>query len=154
VGDERLEALSFVFDGGVGLQGGFCGAIAGAILGSNLLLGLDIRGTSYYQSVRAFIVGDINLLRNKRILTPESFNVGKQIIEQFIGTTGSMECDAITGRKFNDWSEYQGCLKSSVRCKKLIASTINEASRATEMCKPMVVCRKMGKHLVYSKETC
>lgn len=44
--DELLEQLYFVFDGGVGIQGGVCGAIAGAIMAFNLLVGLDIRATT------------------------------------------------------------------------------------------------------------
>ena len=70
IGNENLEQLSFIFDGGLGLQGGVCGALAGAIMGINLLVGLNIRDTSYYQSVKAFTVGHINLLKNKPVSKP------------------------------------------------------------------------------------
>ena len=43
IGDDLLEQLSFVFDGGIGLQGGVCGALAGAIMGVNLLIGMNVR---------------------------------------------------------------------------------------------------------------
>jgi signal transduction protein with GAF and PtsI domain len=47
--NERLENLSFVFDGGVGLQGGVCGALAGAIMGINILVGMNFKNLSNLQ---------------------------------------------------------------------------------------------------------
>jgi len=138
IGNDNLEQLSFIFDGGIGLQGGVCGAIAGAIMGINLLMGLNIRDTSYFQSLRAFIVGHINLLRNKQVLTPEPFSAGKQVVQQFRKEAGGMECKAITERKWSGWSEYQDYVKTSKKCEGLIALATNEASRAIEMYKPMV----------------
>ncbi|MFC1851747.1 C-GCAxxG-C-C family (seleno)protein [candidate division CSSED10-310 bacterium] len=45
IGDPLLERFSFIFDGGVGLQGGVCGALAGAVMSINLQLGMNIRDT-------------------------------------------------------------------------------------------------------------
>ena len=42
IGDDLLENLSFIFDGGIGLQGGACGALAGAIMGINLVMGMSV----------------------------------------------------------------------------------------------------------------
>ena len=137
IGNDNLEQLSFIFDGGVGLQGGVCGALAGSIMGINLLLGVDIRDTSYYQSVKAFTVGHINLLRDKQVLNPEPFNVGKQIIQQFKKEAGGTECKVITERKMSEWSEYQSYVKSSKKCKELIAFATNKASKAIGMYKGM-----------------
>jgi len=138
IGNDNLEQLSFIFDGGIGLQGGVCGAIAGAIMGINLLMGLNIGSTSYYQSLRASIVGHINILRNKQVLTPERFNAGKQVVQQFKKEAGGMECKVISERKWSEWSEYQDYVKTSKKCEGLIALATNEASRAIEMYKPMV----------------
>lgn len=138
IGNDALEQLSFVFDGGIGLQGGVCGAIAGAIMGINFLFGLNIRDISYFQSVKAFTVGHINLLRNKPIKTPEPFNVGKQIIEKFKNEAGEMECKAITGKSFTEWTEFQSFIRSSEKCTGLIELVTNEASKAIEMYKPMI----------------
>ena len=138
IGNDNLEQLSFIFDGGVGLQGGVCGALAGAILGINLLFGLNIRDTSYYQNVKAFTVGHINLLKNEPVLSPEPFNVGKQIVQQFKKEAGGMECNVITEREFSEWSEYQRYVKSSKKCEGLIALAAKEASKAIEMYKPMM----------------
>jgi len=138
IGNDNLEQLSFIFDGGIGLQGGVCGALAGAIMGINLLLGLNIRDTSYYQSVKAFAVGHINLLRNKPGLNPEPFNVGKQIVKQFKKEAGGMECKVITEKELSEWSEYQSYVESSKKCEGLIAFAANEASKAIKMYKPLV----------------
>jgi C_GCAxxG_C_C family probable redox protein len=139
IGNENLEQLSFIFDGGVGLQGGVCGALAGAIMGVNLLVGLNIRDTSYYQSLKAFTVGHINLLKNKPVKSPEPFNVGKQIVQKFKEEAGGMECNVISGENFPEWTDYQNYVKSSKKCKGLIEFATDEASKAIEMYKPMVV---------------
>ena len=138
ISNENLEQLSFIFDGGVGLQGGVCGALAGAIMGINLLVGLNIRDTSYYQSVKAFTVGHTNLLKKKSFLSPEPFNVGKQLVQQFKEEAGGMECKVITGKELSEWPEYQSYVKSSKKCEGLIELATNEASKAIEMYKPMI----------------
>ncbi len=56
IGDNLLEQLAFVFDGGIGLQGGACGALAGAIMGVNLLMGMNVRDMTYSEILQAFTV--------------------------------------------------------------------------------------------------
>ncbi len=107
-------------------------------MGINLLVGLNIRDTSYYQSVKAFTVGHNNLLKNKPVLSSEPFNVGKQIVQKFKEEAGGMECKVITEREFSEWSEYQSYVKSSIKCEGLIALATKEATRAIDMYKPMV----------------
>jgi len=128
--DPLLERLSFIFDGGVGLQGGVCGALAGAILGINLLLGMNIRDTSYFQTLKAFVVGHINLLIDKPIGRPEPFGVGKSVVQRFREEAGAMECRAITEKAFSDWNDFQGHISSSDKCSELIELATNEASAA------------------------
>ena len=130
IGDPLLERLSFIFDGGVGLQGGVCGALAGAVLGINLLLGMNIRDTSYFQTVKAFVVGHINLLLDKPIGEPEPFGVGKNIVQRFREEAGATECRAITEKAFSDWTDFQGHISSSDKCTGLIELATTEASNA------------------------
>ena len=133
VGDPLLERLSFIFDGGVGLQGGVCGALAGAVLGINLLLGMDIRDTSYFQTVKAFIVGHINLLLDKPIGRPEPFGVGKNIVQRFREEAGAAECRSITEKEFSDWTDFQKYISSSDKCAGLIELATTEASNAIQI---------------------
>jgi C_GCAxxG_C_C family probable redox protein len=132
IGDPLLERLSFIFDGGVGLQGGVCGALAGAVMGINLLLGMNIRDMTYFQTVKAFVVGHINLLLDKPIGKPEPFGVGKNIVRRFREETGSIECRAITEKAFPDWNDFQGYISSSDKCNELIGLATNEASNAIQ----------------------
>ncbi|MBC2703336.1 MAG: C_GCAxxG_C_C family protein [Desulfobacula sp.] len=130
IGDPLLERLSFIFDGGVGLQGGICGALAGAVMGINLLLGMDIRDTSYFQTLKAFVVGHINLLLEKPIGEPEPFGVGKSVVQRFRKEAGATECHTITEKAFSDWNNFQGHISSSDKCTGLIELATTEASNA------------------------
>ena len=130
IGDPLLERLSFIFDGGVGFQGGVCGALAGAVMGTNLLLGMNIRDISYFQTLRAFAVGHINLLLDKPIGKPEPFGVGKSIVQRFREEAGATECRTITEKAFSDWNDFQGHISSSDKCAGLIKLATTEASKA------------------------
>jgi len=132
IGDPLLERLSFIFDGGVGFQGGVCGALAGAIMGINLLLGMNIRDTSYFQTLRAFTVGHINLLIDKPIGKPEPFGIGKNIVKRFREEVGATECRTITEKVFSDWNDFQGHISSSDKCTRLIELATTEASDAIQ----------------------
>jgi hypothetical protein len=132
IGDPLLERLSFIFDGGVGFQGEACGALAGAIMGINLLLGLDIRKTNYFQTIRAFIVGHSNMVTDKSMVAPEPFIVGKNIVQGFRKKAGAIECRAITEKEFINWADFQEHISTSNRCNGLIEFATNEASNAIQ----------------------
>lgn len=132
VGDPLLERLSFIFDGGVGLQGGVCGALAGAVMGINLLLGMNIRNTKYFQTIKAFAEGHVNLLLKKPMGKPEPFGVGKDIVKRFRAEAGGTECSSITKMKFSDWADFQKHISSSDQCKRLIEFAMTEASHAIQ----------------------
>jgi C_GCAxxG_C_C family probable redox protein len=130
IGDDLLEQLSFVFDGGIGLQGGACGALAGAILGVNLLIGMNVRDMKYSEILKAFAVGHKNLLTDKPVEKPEPFNVGKEIVKNFKEKAGALECQTITGQKFSDWSDFQDFISSSAKCYGLIEFAKDQATIA------------------------
>ena len=132
IGDPLLERLSFIFDGGVGLQGGVCGALAGAVMGINLILGMNIRDTNYFQTLKAFGVGHINLLVDKPIVEPEPFGVGKNIVQRFREEAGATECRTITEKEFSDWTDFQKHISSSDKCTGLIELATTEASNAIQ----------------------
>ena len=134
VGDDLLEQLSFVFDGGIGLQGGACGALAGAILGVNLVIGMNVRDMKYSEILKAFAVGHKNLLINKPMEKPEPFHVGKEIVKNFKEEAGTIDCRRITGRKFSGWSDFQAFISSSDKCLGLMEFAKEAASIAIEKC--------------------
>ena len=130
ISDDLLEELSFVFDGGIGLQGGACGALAGAIMGVNLLIGMNVRNMKYYEILKAFAVGHKNLLTNKPVEKAEPFKVGKDIVKNFKKEAGAIECQTITGQKFSDWFDFQKFITSSDKCFGLIEFAKDQASVA------------------------
>jgi C_GCAxxG_C_C family probable redox protein len=130
IGDPLLERMSFVFDGGVGLQGQVCGALVGAIMGINVLLGLNIREINYFQTVKTFVIGHLNLLIDEESDGPDPFSVGSKIVKRFRKEANSIECREITGKKFSGWEDFQKYIASSDKCAGLIELAINEASNA------------------------
>jgi hypothetical protein len=144
IGDDLLEQLSFVFDGGIGLQGGACGALAGAIMGVNLLLGMTVRDMTYSETLKVFAVGHKNLLTDKPVIKPEPFNVGKEIVNNFKKEANALECKTITGQKFSDWSDFQNYISSSDKCSALMDFAKDQASMAVEKCAREL---KQGKEL-------
>ena len=132
IGDPLLERLSFVFDGGVGYQGGVCGALAGAIMGINLLLGMNIRDMNYFQTIKSFGVGHVNLLLEKPIGQAEPFGVGKEIVKKFKEEANATECHSIIGKEFSGWTDFQKHISSSDKCNGLIELATSQASKAIE----------------------
>ena len=132
IGDDLVEQLAFVFDGGIGLKGGACGALAGAIMGVNLLIGMDVRDMTYSNILKAFVVGHINLLTNKPVTKPEPFNLGKEIVKSFKKEAGALECQTITGQKFSGWSDFQNYISSSEKCSALMELAKDQASISIE----------------------
>ena len=132
IGDDLLEQLSFIFDGGIGLQGGACGALAGAIMGINLVMGMSVGDMKYSEILKAFTVGHKNLLSDTPVAEPESFSVGKEIVSNFKKQAGSIECQKITGKKFSDWSDFQGFISNSDRCAGFIELAKNQAAVAID----------------------
>lgn len=130
IGDPLLERLSFIFDGGLGFKGGVCGALVGAIAGLNLLLGMNIRDSNYFKTIKAFIIGHVNLLLDKPMGIPEPFCVGKNIVQKFVEKAGAIECRFITDKKFSGWTDFQKHISSSDKCSGLIELATTEASNA------------------------
>lgn len=130
IGDPVLERISIALDGGIGLQGGACGALAGAILAINLLLGVNLREVSLPRAYYHFFKGLTYLRSDKSENTPDPYNVGKIIVNSFRDVAGSIDCHEITDREFLNWEDFQSYITSSSECRKLIDLSINEATSA------------------------
>ena len=127
--NKRLENLSFVFDGGVGLSGGVCGALVGAVTGINLLLGLPVRNMSYWKIIKGFAIGHVNLLVDRPSEIREPFNAGKQVVKKFRENAGAFECRVITEKRFSGWDDFQTYIKGAGKCRQLMDFAVEEATR-------------------------
>jgi C_GCAxxG_C_C family probable redox protein len=132
IDDPLLERISVVFDGGLGLQGGACGALAGAIMAINLLIGLNLREASLPKSYIAFFGGLRYLRADKIEESADPYDVGKTVVKRFEEEAGSLNCRSITDMEFSDWASFQTYMHSSEKCKKLIDLSIREATSAIE----------------------
>lgn len=120
VGNPRLEAVSVVLDGGVGLRGQLCGAVAGSVLALNLLHGFDIRKMGYLTNVRKFLIGHINLIRRTPGKKPETFFIGKEMVNRFRDQAGPIDCRAFVGRRFTGMDDFSCFINESQVCRERI----------------------------------
>lgn len=129
IGNQRLERLSMVLDGGVGLRGMLCGAAAGAVLAINLVHGFDLRKMSYVSNIGKFITGHINLIR-KSPKRQDTFSIGKQMVNRFREHAGSIECRFITGKRFESMDDFGRHMENSRTCRSLIRTASDLAAEA------------------------
>lgn len=122
IGYARLEKIACVFDGGVGMSGGLCGALAGGIMAMNLVHGFDLRNMGYGKNFGAFVRGHVNLLTETSVGPPDTFYRGKQLLEKFRARAGALSCYGITRRKFCDTNDFQSFMATGNGCGQLIES--------------------------------
>jgi C_GCAxxG_C_C family probable redox protein len=132
IGDSLLERSAIVFDGGVGLRGGICGALAGAILAMNVLYGMNVRQMSRARIIKAFLIGHNNLLTDRPRGMPETFAIGKDMVQGFKRRASSIECREITGKSFGDWPDFQEYVSTTEKCRELIRFSAELASETIE----------------------
>ena len=137
--ENELLRSSTGLEGGVVASGSTCGVFSGGAMGLALShhdeimeKGMNVRDMNYSDILKTFAVGHKNLLKDKPVETPEPFIVGKEIISNFKKNAGAIECQAITGMKFTDWSDFQNYISSSDRCSGLIEFAKDQASAAIE----------------------
>lgn len=136
-GNDVLEKIAFVLDGGVGFTGGVCGALAGAVMAANLAYGWDIRSMSEAKTIKEFVVGHLNLLRKKKASSRETFAIGRQILASLDGMAGSLDCATITGKTFSCRDDFQAHMQSSRSCSELIEQAVRISSEAIVRHRPL-----------------
>jgi hypothetical protein len=132
IGDEVLERISIAMDGGVGIGGGAYGALVGAVLAINLLLGSNLRDEAMPRAYYTFFNGLTFLRSDKPEEIPDPFNVGKLLVRDFKKVAGSIDCAEITQRGFEDRHDSQAYLRSSDKCHELIDTATDLATSAIE----------------------
>jgi C_GCAxxG_C_C family probable redox protein len=106
VGDKIIEQLATVFDGGIGLSGGGCGALAGGLIAIGLQFG-------YVHSKE-----DAFKMRDMFRTIPRKFaKISNKFIDQFEEKYGSLECEGIAQGKFKGFDDF---LKQREECQPLI----------------------------------
>jgi C_GCAxxG_C_C family probable redox protein len=130
LGHVRIERTAAVLSGGVGLSGGVCGALAGAIMGVNLLVGMDVRQSGRVRIMRDFAVGHINLLIREPRWMPEPFGIGREIVRRFREEAGSTLCRRIAGRDVTDIADLSAHLSASRTCRSMIHLSSDLATEA------------------------
>lgn len=113
-GSPVLETASIALDGGVGLSGGLCGALAGALLTVGSLWGIDPVAEGFTGTLAHFLRGHANMYRGRE--RPELWSVGGRLVRGFLREFGSLECAAITGRKFEDAGTLADYMAGSSTC--------------------------------------
>ncbi len=126
-GDELLETISIALDGGVGLSGGLCGALAAALLPIGSLLGVDPRD-GVRATLAPFITGHLNMYLGRQ--RAELWSVGGRLVQGFENLFGSLDCREITGRSFENAAELSKYMAGSEVCASIKDWCRSEASKA------------------------
>ena len=115
VGNEQLERVSVALDGGIGLAGGGCGALSGALMALGLKYALDPKGS------------EPNKLRNiYRSMDSEFFRMARILVSKFIKEFGRFECSKLTATAFEDWAEFDA-FRGSRACDALNKFLVEES---------------------------
>lgn len=117
LGSLYLEQISLALDGGVGLSGGLCGALAGAMLPMGIIWGVDPRQEGLVGTVAAFLKGHVNLYLGRR--RAELWAVANHFAREFARQFGSLECRDIVGRSFGNGTELADFMAGSRTCEEI-----------------------------------
>jgi hypothetical protein len=130
IGNDLIERISIVLDGGVGLQGGACGALTGAVMAVYMIKGLNMNDESLNGSLKAYF-GDrlFHYLRTQKIDNKSKhIDLLLDYMKLFKRQYKSIECDKITNNKFTDWEAFQNHMESSNQCKEIVQFSIDTIS--------------------------
>jgi hypothetical protein len=116
-GSLYLERLSMAYDGGIGLSGGLCGALAGALMPIGLIWGLQPRAAGLIETLDFNVRGHINLYLKRR--EKELWAIGNPFMREFRGEFGSLECKDIIGRSFKSGRELAEFVPGSTICSEI-----------------------------------
>ncbi len=106
IGDKTIEQLSTVLDGGIGMSGGGCGALAGGIIALGLQFGNEHSKEDAFKK------------RNMFRTIPRKFSkITNELINQFEEKFGTLECEEIAKRQFDGFEDF---LKQREECQPII----------------------------------
>jgi hypothetical protein len=117
IGDETVESLYVTMDGGVGLSGGLCGAVAGAFMPLGWKFGIDPKSSGMLGTLRAFVRGHVNLYRGRK--AAELWAVGKEFLRDYFREFASLECRDLTGKSFQGFAAFALYTREAEICQRL-----------------------------------
>ena len=124
-GNELLEAISIALDGGIGLSGGLCGALAGALLPIGSLRGVNPRD-GVWATLAPYIEGYLNMYFGRE--RAELWSTGGRLVRGFRKRFGSLDCRDITGRSFEGVDDLAAYMTESQVCAQIKDWCRREAS--------------------------
>ena len=95
IGNEELEKISIALDGGIGLSGGGCGALSGALMALGLKYALDPQKTDPKKLTNIY-----------KAMDSEFFRMAIILVKAFIKEFDAFECSRISGTEFENWDEF------------------------------------------------
>lgn len=112
-GNMMMVTASSALDGGVGLSGGMCGALAAALMVLGDEMGLDPRQAGVVETLRISSRGipAWNPADERNL-----FTVGLPLVRRFGERFGSLECRDITGRYFEGPGDLGSHMEVSEEC--------------------------------------
>ena len=117
---EELINASIGFDGGIGLSGGLCGALAGGIMALGLSHGTDPKKDSFLQTTISFIRGHMNILQGaSEPKDKEPFFISATLFREFEKRFGSPLCSKITGHRFTNGEDFSVFIEKSDTCRSI-----------------------------------
>jgi hypothetical protein len=96
------------------------------------LMWIDLRDASLPQAYRDMLLG-LHTLRAGELDKPDDpYAAAGRILTRFKSEVDSVNCSAITGKSFPDWTSFQTHMQTSEGCSRLIEFSIDEAVSAID----------------------
>ena len=110
-------------DGGVGLSGGLCGALAALLMAVGDLSGTDPSRAGIAGTLGAAAQGVLPVRQGSR---HNPFNAGRPLLGRFLREFGSLECREITGRTFERGRDLRAYVEGSSGCEVVLEWCLQE----------------------------
>lgn len=128
LGDPLLSEASVALDGGIGLSGGLCGALAAALVVLGEQTGIDPREAGIVGTMRAAVEGVSAAQTGRSSASP--FSTSIPLVKRFKEEFGSLECGSITGRSLENLDDLRACMAACDRCSNIKDWCRRESSAA------------------------
>ena len=113
-GSLHLEQISLALDGGIGLSGGMCGALAGALMPLGIIWGIDPKYEGIVGTVSPLVRGVMNQFLKRD--EPELWSLAGRLMWEFRQEFASFECRDIVNRSFENGAELAEHMAGSPVC--------------------------------------